>query len=128
MKRCSLFTAVEEVVTVYNEYLPYIKVMKLIPDSNEYINKDELVKTEIEHLEIHRICEGTKRGVKESYVAFEPKLQKVIDMFIYQRTERQRLTNKLLAEDNQRLIGYVNDLEALSFWSFIKLKAKRMFT
>lgn len=125
MRLVTLYTASKKQVRAYGGYLP-IHVYE--PPIEAFNTSDVFIKAEVDvhHAKIHRFHKSDKYHTDETFVAFDPALQSIVDILNSKNYDKGvQAGKKACYAQIEALNDFNNHLQSRTIWSMIAGKFKR---
>lgn len=117
MKRVTLYKAVPEVVNAFGAHIMMHEYQKGIRcrNSDDWFHADQ-VKIKRHSIPIVRYCYRDENTNEEWFTAFDPELQRLIDMQVNERIQKYEYGNRIVSKVYQ---DEIDRLRARSYWDIL---------
>lgn len=125
MRLVTLYTASKKYVTAYGDILPIYVHEQLVRSFN---TSDIFVKSEVDvhHAKIHRFSRSDKYHTDETFVAFDPVLQDIVDRLVFKASDESAAKAKAIGDRQIKILqDQIKALQSRTILSMIADKFKR---
>lgn len=125
MRLVTLYTASKKQVRAYGDIVP-IHVYE--PPIRAFNTSDLFIKAEVDvhHAKIHRFHKSDKYHTDETFVAFDPQLQDIVDTLVFKAADESAAKAKNIGDRQIKLLeDQIKVLQSRTIWSMVADKFKR---